>query len=79
MPKFIKLTNFVLNTNDIHKIIITPNKYHIQVATKKLDGFTWKIFGFGLGFIHSQTFEIEVCEMNHSSDYKSVSEWINKI
>ncbi len=35
MSKFLKLTNFVLNTNDIHKIIIQPNKYCIHIASKK--------------------------------------------
>jgi hypothetical protein len=37
MSKFIKLTNFLLNTNDIHKIVIQPNKYYI--VDKKIDCF----------------------------------------
>jgi hypothetical protein len=78
MSKFIKLTNFLLNTNDIHKIVIKPNKYFIHVVTKKLDGFSWSIGAFGIGNISSDIFEIEVCETKHSTDYKIVSDWINK-
>jgi hypothetical protein len=76
MSKFIKFTGFLLNTNDIHKIVIGPNKYYIHIATKKIDGFNWSIGGFSLGNIYSYTSEIEVCEIKHSIDYKILSEWI---
>jgi len=79
MPKFIKLTNLMLNTNDIHKIVIKPNKYFIHIVGKKLDGFNWSIGAFGLGNISSYTSEIEICETKDSSDYKILSHWINKI
>ena len=79
MSKFIKLTNFLLNTNDIHKIVIQPNKYYIHGVGKKIDGFSWGIGWFGLGNISSYTFEIEVCETKHSIDYKKVSDWISKL
>ena len=75
MSKFIKLTNFLLNTNDIHKIVIQPNKYYIHIVGKKIVGFNW---GIGLGNISSYTSEIEVCETKHSIDYKIVSNWIRK-
>jgi hypothetical protein len=78
MSKFIKLTNFLLNTNDIHKIVILPNKYYIYIVSKKIDGFNWGIGAFGLGNISSYTSEIEVCETKHSIDYKIVSDWISK-
>jgi hypothetical protein len=78
MSKFLKLTNFVLNTNDIHQIIIQPNKYYIHIASKKMDGFNWGIGGFSLGNISSHTSEIEICETNHPSDYKIVTDWISK-
>jgi hypothetical protein len=39
MSKFLKLTNFILNANDICKISIFPNKYVIHLAYKKVDGF----------------------------------------
>lgn len=41
-------------------------------------GFTWGVGGFGLGNISSYTSEIEVCETNHSIDYKIVTDWIDK-
>ena len=78
MSKFIKLTNFLLNTHDIHQIVIQPNKYYIHIASKKINGFNWAIYGFGLGNISSYTSEIEVCETKHSTDYKIVSDWISK-
>jgi hypothetical protein len=78
MSKFIKLTNFLLNTNDIHKIVIQSNKYYIHIASKKIDGSNWNIGWFGLGNISSYTSQIEVCETKHSIDYKIVSDWISK-
>lgn len=78
MSKFIKLTNFLLNTNDIHKIVILPNKYYIHIVSKNIDGFNWGFGVFGFGNISSYTSEIEVCETKHSIDYKIVSDWISK-
>ena len=79
MPKFIKLTNFLINANDIHKIGIYPNKYIIQIIGRKLDGFNWSIGAFGLGNLSTYSEELEICETKHSADYKIVSDWINKI
>ena len=79
MSKFIKLTNCLLNTNHIHKIVIQPNKYYIHFVSKKIDGWNWSIAGSGVGYISSHTSEIEVCETKHSNDYKIVSDWIRKI
>jgi len=78
MSKFIRLTNFVLNTNDIHKIVIQPKKYCIHIVSKKIDGFNWGVCGFGLGNISSYTSEIEICETKQLTDYKIVSDWISK-
>jgi hypothetical protein len=78
MSKFIKLTNFLLNTNDIHKIVIQPNKYYIHIVGKNIDGFNWTIAWFGLGNISSYTSEIEVCKTKHLIDYNIVSDWIHK-
>jgi hypothetical protein len=76
MSKFLRLTNFLFNTNDIHKIVIKPNKYYIHIVSKNIYGFYWGIGYFGLGNISSCTSEIEVCETNHSTDYKIVTDWI---
>jgi len=78
MSKFIKLTNHLFNTNDIHKIVIHPNKYIIYIVSKKIEGFNWSIGSFGLGNISSHTYEIEVCETKHATDYKLVTDWIDK-
>ena len=77
MSKFIKITNLIININYIHSIVIKPNKYCINVANNKFDGSTWSVAGFGVGIISSYNSEIEVCETQHSSDYKIVSDWIN--
>jgi hypothetical protein len=43
--------------------------------SKKMDGFKRS---FGPGYISSYTYEFEVCKTNHSTDYKIVTDWINK-
>jgi len=78
MSKFIKFTGLLLNTNDIHKIVIQPNKYYIRIMSKEIDGFNWIIGSFGLGKISSYTSEMEVCETKHPTDYKILSDWISK-
>ena len=78
MAKFIKLTNVLLNTNDIHKILILPNVYYIHIISKQLNGYIGLFSGFGLGKVASYYDVIKVCEFNDSTDYKMVSEWINK-
>lgn len=62
MARFLKLTTMLLNTNDIHKIMITPNKYVIHIVVSQ----------------HSYVEKLEVCETKHPIDYKMVSEWIEK-
>jgi hypothetical protein len=78
MSKFLRLTNLLLNTNDIHKIVITPGKYCFYVVCKQIDGFSWGIAGFGTGNISSYTYEFEVCKLKDSNDYKMVTDWIYK-
>ena len=39
MSKFLKLTTILFNTNDIHKIVIIPNKYYIHIVNKQIRGF----------------------------------------
>jgi len=77
MSKFIKFTKYLLNTNDIHLILIEPNKYYIHVVTKEIHGFNW-YWGLGFGYISSHTCVIDVCRIKHSDDYKIVSDWISK-
>ena len=79
MSKFLKFTNLILNSNDIRKILISPNKYCIYISSKKLYGSSWSIGGFGVGGISSYSEEIEVCETKDPIDYKILSDWIDKI
>jgi len=60
----------------MNRIVIQPNKYCIHIASKKITGLNWGIGGFGLGYISSDTYEIEVCKTEHSTDYAILSEWI---
>jgi hypothetical protein len=78
MSKFIRLSTFLLNTNDIQKIMITPNNYCIHVVGKQISGFSYNFGLFGTGYIQSYTSEIEVCKTKHSKDYKIVTEWMNQ-
>lgn len=78
MSRFIKLTDCILNTNAIHKIIIQPNTYYI--ITKKIDGFEWKFAGSGIGSMSSNDkCEFTIREKEHPIDYKIVSDWISKL
>jgi len=78
MTKFLKLTGMIININYIHSIVIKPNKYHINVISNKFNGLNWTIHGCGIGNIYSYNSEIEICESQNRSDYKIVSDWINK-
>lgn len=62
MARFLKLTTMLLNTNDIHKIMINPHNYVIHIVGKQLSNMQ----------------KLEVCETKHPIDYKMVSEWIEK-
>ena len=77
MSKFIKLSNFIINTNYIHSIVIKPNKYCLYMVSNKFDGLQWSLAGFGFGTISSYNYELEVCEIKQSNDYKIVSDWID--
>jgi hypothetical protein len=78
MTKFLKLTGYLLNPKDINRIIIKPHRYHIFFTTKTVDGVFWNIMGFGVGVVSPKIDHFEVCETQHSTDYKIVSDWIKK-
>jgi hypothetical protein len=46
--------------------------------SNKFNGSRWSIHGFGI--VHSPLYSsgIEVCKIEHSTDYKIVSDWISK-
>jgi len=68
----------LLNTNDIHKIVINSNKYIIHIESKKFEGIFAFIIPFGGGRQMSHVEEIEVCEIKDPFNFKVVSEWIDK-
>jgi hypothetical protein len=76
MSKFIKLTNYMINTNYIHHIVIKPNKYNIHVMSNKFDGLQWRVWASGNGNIYSYNSEFEICKTKNANDYKIVSDWI---
>ena len=78
MSKFLRLTNLIININHIHTIDIKPNKYFINIMSNQFNGLQWTAAGFGFGNISSHNYEIEVCETKNSSDYKIVSDFIDK-
>ena len=78
MSKFIRLSTFLVNTNDIHQIIIKPNQYRIHVVGKQIHGFVFQIAGFGTGYISPYTHKIEICKTKHSFDYKIMTDWMDK-
>jgi hypothetical protein len=76
MTYFINLTSRVINKLHIIEIIKKPNKYFILMSIKGFDG--WNIFSSG--FISSNDNNIiEICETNNQLDYKTITEWINKV
>jgi hypothetical protein len=80
MSRFIRLTNLLLNTHAIEKILIHPSKYYIYTRKTKIDGFEFKIAGSGGGWINSkENYEIEICETKDPTDFKTLSDWISKI
>jgi hypothetical protein len=67
-----------LNTNGIIQIVIKPNKYYIHMKANEFSGNMWQMGIIGLGAISTDRRVIEVCETVHSTDYKTVSEWISR-
>jgi hypothetical protein len=79
MSRFIKLTNMILNTHCIHKIVIEPNKYNIHIITRDIVGNHWTISACGMGSISTNSYNIQVCETSQPIDYKILTDWISKI
>ena len=77
MSRFIKLTDMVLNTHTIKKILITPSKYHILINDGNQEGSLWFIAGTGMGNISTKSnIYTTICKKDNPEDYKSISNWI---
>ena len=79
MSKFLKLTKQIINTNDIHRILIQPNKYYIEVNWGGPDGYFGLFFGSGFGILSSKYTQIEICKYTNPYDYNIVYDWINRV
>lgn len=77
MSRFIKFSHLLLNTNDIHKIVITSNKYNIYICGKQIEGNGYLFCASGATSVSSYTEEMEVCKTKNEDDYKILSKWIN--
>ena len=76
MTRFMKLTQMILNFNDISKIIIHPKKYTLYLKCQETDGFVLLVCGSGFGTTSSFTQKIEVCAEKNSIDYQIITNWI---
>ena len=76
MSRFIKLTHAVLNTKDIHKIIIHPTQYFIHMNNGMFTGNIWLVAGSGIGNINNTPHYISVCKKEHPVDYDVIHRWI---
>ena len=74
--QFIKFSSILVNTAKISHIEIQPNKYLIHIIDDKVDGF-WI---FTSGFLKSNRDKtMEICKETYPTDYKKLTEWIDKI
>jgi hypothetical protein len=69
---FLKLTKIIINTRQIRKIIIQPNKYYIHMMNPGT-------LIVGQSSFLSELEEIEVCREEHRVDYYRLSCFIEKI
>lgn len=79
MTTFLKLTNQIINTSDIHRILIQPNKYYIEINRDLSDIYFGLLFGSGFGNLVSKYTKIEICKYTDPYDYNIVYDWINRI
>lgn len=70
--RFLRLTNSLLNVNQIRKIDIHPGAYKVHLVPSELSGFTL----IGTGTFQSSTEVWTVSEKEHILDYKIVTDWI---
>jgi hypothetical protein len=75
MSRFLKLTQIIINTQQINHIKILPNKYEILMMNNGADGF---LIG-GSGVYKASMDKIYVCAEKDTNDYKKVSDWIHSL
>jgi hypothetical protein len=72
MSRFLKLTNFLINVNQIRRIDMPPGAYKIYLMPCEYTGFHF----MGSGYITSAAESYTVSEKDHILDYKIVTDWI---
>ena len=72
MSRFLRLTNLLINVNQIRRIDIKPNEYKIHLIPSELSGFML----LGSGTFQSAAERYTVSEKENETDYKMISEWI---
>ena len=70
--RFLRLTHFLLNVNQIRRIDINPGVYRIHLIPTELSGFTL----VGSGTFQSSAETYTVIEKDNIIDYKLIDEWI---
>ena len=70
--RFLRLTSFLLNVNQIRRIDINPGVYKIHLIPTELSGFT--IVGSGTFQSSAETYT--ATEKDNIIDYKLIDEWI---
>ena len=72
MSRFLRLTNYLINVNQIRKIDIKPIEYKIYLIPDKFSGMILA----GSGSFTSGAEFYTVSEKEHILDYKIVTDWI---
>ena len=70
--RFLRLTKFLINVNQIRRIDINPGVYKIHLIPTELSGFTL----VGSGTFQSSAETYTVIEKDNTIDYKLIDEWI---
>jgi len=71
--RFLRLTSFLINVNQIRRIDINPGAYKMHLIPSEFSGFTL----VGSGSFQSSAETYTATEKDHSTDYKIISDWIN--
>lgn len=70
--RFLRLTCFLINVNQIRRIDINPGVYKIHLIPSEISGFTL----VGSGTFQSSTETYTTTEKDNIIDYKLISDWL---
>ena len=70
--RFLRLTCFLINVNQIRRIDINPGVYKIHLIPSEISGFTV----VGSGTFQSSTETYTTTEKDNIIDYKLISDWL---